>query len=933
MVNVGVNVKSKICENLRLSASKLNTRRASGMVLVLLMLVALLGMGSGALAQTEDDVWGEPVNVSRSGAAEQPQIVAAPDGGAQAFWWDRFDGLMSARYDGETWSTPAPAPIIFTEVVTKAQVAELVYTPLDMMPAIVGDGRGWAYAFWIGEEDEETGGTPLMVSQKPLGSNDWSEPDVLAESASVFEVAAVPSGGLTLVYVRLLSSGAFPAGLYVKRSFGGGGGWGAPALVQASFYLRLLTPETAHLRLADVGDGTVHLAWDDPQLDQAFYARSDDGGTTWSAPEPLGDPEERSSHPHILPLADGGMLRLWETAGMGGCALYQQRLEAGKTPGGETPGGEASSGVSPAWTAPERVLDGASQCPQGERVWLADGGLLWLWGQGSGSLTLAGWDAEGERWSEPQSFSFRFEDPETERWIGLDGLQGALVEDTLIVAGVDPAGGEVWALAGQVDASALAFAPPSPWSGPVALPLEEGWPGLPAAAADAEGRVHVLWSASAAEGLPGAALYYARFESAAGSAGEGRWTQPTQVWAAPEGEKVAQPALLAVGERLHAVWSGGPGGRVFYSWAYARDAYAADGWSEPLPLPAPSEVGSAPAIVADPLGTLHVVYAVPVNEARGIYYTRSDDGGETWSEAAAVFDAEWAGWPTVDRPALAVDERGGLHVAWLDGSPGGPFSPQAVYYARSRDEGRSWSEPQELAVGGCDWPVLAATFTGQVHLLWSEVGASPTWLYRWSADGGETWAASQAVRGFGGIAGPVGLISDGAGVLHLIGLGQDDGGLAAPRRAALRYTTWTGEGWDTGEDVRLGERSGQPGAALALAPAAGDLWVIARGEAEAGTGGPLGLLGAHRSIPPVEEFPVLELTPRPTATATPVPTPLPTVTPLPAVDAGAPEAGPPVLEVGPLSLPYVALGGLAVAVVVVGGVVVARGLWLRRRRS
>ena len=206
------------------------------------------------------------------------------------------------------------------------------------------------------------------------------------------------------------------------------------------------------------------------------------------------------------------------------------------------------------------------------------------------------------------------------------------------------------------------------------------------------------------------------------------------------------------------------------------------------------------------------------------------------------------------------------------------------------------------------------------------MGASPSWLHRWSADGGKSWTAPQAVRGFGGIAGPVGMISDGAGTLHLVGLGQDDAGLVA-----LHYAAWAGEGWGADEALRLGGRSARSGAALALAPAAGDLWAVVRGEVEAGEDG-WGLLGVHRVVTPVAEFPGLLLTPQPTATATAVPTPLPTATPRPAVDAGAPEAGPPVLEMGPLSLPYVALGGLALAVVVVGGAVLARGLWLRRTR-
>jgi len=36
--------------------------------------------------------WTQPVNLSRSGAARQPRVLAASDGRLQVFWLDRFDG-------------------------------------------------------------------------------------------------------------------------------------------------------------------------------------------------------------------------------------------------------------------------------------------------------------------------------------------------------------------------------------------------------------------------------------------------------------------------------------------------------------------------------------------------------------------------------------------------------------------------------------------------------------------------------------------------------------------------------------------------------------------------------------------------------------------------------------------------------------------------
>jgi hypothetical protein len=67
-----------------------------------------------------------------------------------------------------------------------------------------------------------------------------------------------------------------------------------------------------------------------------------------------------------------------------------------------------------------------------------------------------------------------------------------------------------------------------------------------------------------------------------------------------------------------------------------------------------------------------VSYAVPLNEGRGIYLTWSSDRGDSWSSPVRVFDAETAGWETVDQPRLAFDEDGALHTVFTRYSlPGG----------------------------------------------------------------------------------------------------------------------------------------------------------------------------------------------------------------------------------------------------------------------
>jgi hypothetical protein len=832
-------------------------------------------------------------------------MFARPDGTLQVFWMDQFDGLTFTRWNGEVWSAAVTIPIMTTQQVEE----RIVSVPVKTMPSLTLDADGRAHAFWLGEPDRETELEPLMYGQLSADGTTWSTPRTVAESALICRVEVDPGGVLHLVYVRPGHSDASPAGIYYRRSIDRGVTWSTPQGLHGSIYYRLLSVEEAHLEVVAGGEGQVYVIWDDPRLEGAFYSLSTDGGLTWEEPQAVGDLKEGAKQAHVFLGQEGEALLFWKAIrGAGPCAFYQERA------------GERGT--------PQRVLEELAMCPEEVRFLRGANGSVLLVASGGGEgLRLAAWDGSAAQWSEPKWLSLSFEDPELDRQIYLKSLQATLAGEALAVVGQGQ-DGDVWFLESQMSALEWAFAPPSPWSESLALSQGEGLPGLPAIAIDAEGRGHVLWSEVTAKGLPGNGLYYA------GDSGT-RWTQPVEVLRSPDG-KTEQPAVVAAGDQLHVVWSGGQSGEILYSRAYVRDAYAPDGWSEPQPLPAPLEVASAPAIVADLVGTLHVVYAVPLNERRGIYYTRSDDGGETWSEAQVVFNAAAVGWAMVDCPSLAVDEWGRPHVVWVRASLPGGGPPEGIYYAHlqgggvNQDTEGMWSGPVEIADGAYDWPRVVATLTGQVHLLWGEANGSFGWTHQWSDDGGAGWTPPERVGQFAGVHGPVGLVGDGAGTLHLVGMGEDDAG-----ETALLYTTWAGERWDDLETHRLSyDTRGEPGAAIALVSTLGRLHVTFREEREDEEGeAQMAVRYISRSVPVVEVISVSAFTPLPTMTPMPGATPMPTPTPRPAVNPEAPSPGPPSLSLGPLTLPLLSVGGilLAALLVVVVGFLALRPPWARRR--
>lgn len=97
-----------------------------------------------------------------------------------------------------------------------------------------------------------------------------------------------------------------------------------------------------------------------------------------------------------------------------------------------------------------------------------------------------------------------------------------------------------------------------------------------------------------------------------------------------------------------------------------------------------------------PQGTLHAVsdgYENPaVAGSAEIYYYRSTDGGQTWTERRNVTDDDPAQGYQQVYPNIAVSPDGGrVDIAWFDARDGAALRANDVYYAYSTDNGSTWS--------------------------------------------------------------------------------------------------------------------------------------------------------------------------------------------------------------------------------------------------
>jgi hypothetical protein len=416
-----------------------------------------------------------------------------------------------------------------------------------------------------------------------------------------------------------------------------------------------------------------------------------------------------------------------------------------------------------------------------------------------------------------------------------------------------------------------------------------------------------------------------------------RWSRSALLLHSPEHTNklrtATQPSTaLDARDKVHIVWSGGPDSPVLYSSAFASDFSGPAGWAEPIALPTAVAASSWPDIAIDSTDNhLYVIYAKPFNEQRGTYLVRSMDGGSSWLTPTLVFDAAAAKWDSIDKPQIALDESTKvLHATWLQSTLPGGRAARAVYYARSTDQGKTWSAPVKIAEGAIDWPQLSVMAADQVYVAWTQTASqstasSPVQYSVWgkySFDGGERWSPAEAVPGFGQVSGPVGLHSDNAGHLYLAAVGKSVGG-----ESILLVSQWMGQTWSPQDIFSLGQPAALDNAAvISIAPELGRLSALLRlwtlGQDNQGR---FEIAATGRDVEPVAIVPPPTFTPMPTTTPEPTATPQPTPTPRPQLNGTEQQ----LVANSRQGLPPLVLGGVVAALIVI---VVAAGRTIRARR-
>lgn len=338
----------------------------------------------------------------------------------------------------------------------------------------------------------------------------------------------------------------------------------------------------------------------------------------------------------------------------------------------------------------------------------------------------------------------------------------------------------IWLLRPAIGIGAQEAAPH--WSDPVNISNTPELPSTsPQIAVDTVGLVHVIWAERANPGERPSAdmIFYTRMA-------DGHWTEAADVIAAPSGQALTTDALRADGRGgLITVWH--EPGALKVSRSEIERASDARAWKT-VTIDGPGAISGADLAI-DARDVYHLVYTTSDGS---VFYSQSSDLGASWRQPIRAAGVEGASQAT-SAPDVATDSGGIIYLSWTENEAGTNWGPAGVWFGRSVDGGQTWSNAVRLSQGtGYGAPDLLADAQGNIHALWIGDLSVGGRFYRWSTNRGQDWGKTMEVAPISirGYAGKGTLLEDSLGQIHAIyaGFGADG---EAIRTSSYLDGVWT----------------------------------------------------------------------------------------------------------------------------------------------
>ena len=272
------------------------------------------------------------------------------------------------------------------------------------------------------------------------------------------------------------------------------------------------------------------------------------------------------------------------------------------------------------------------------------------------------------------------------------------------------------------------------WTSVKRLTWTSGVSAYPAIAVDSSGSIHIVWS----DDMPGnKEIYYKKSTD-----GGATWTTSKRLtW--DSANSSAPCVAVDPSDNLHVAWMDGRISLYYDTLYYKKSTDGGATWSANKRLTWGETQAGLPKIAVDASGGLHVVWGNhDYPESNEIYHRKSTDGGASWTASQNISQTSWDS----HNPAVAVDNLDRLHVVWQEEPPEEePFEFDEIYYARSAKGASAWSTSQNISLtdGISDRPDIAVDHSGRIHVVWDESLNNTEICYLRSVDGGVDWSTSR----------------------------------------------------------------------------------------------------------------------------------------------------------------------------------------------
>ena len=300
------------------------------------------------------------------------------------------------------------------------------------------------------------------------------------------------------------------------------------------------------------------------------------------------------------------------------------------------------------------------------------------------------------------------------------------------------------------------------WSQPQMLFEGEGWTQYNALAASPDGTVHAFWQSDPSKltegafGDPGADnLWYSRITKS-------EISEPINILVPPSFAPFQKGirAVVVPPDEIHLMlWSTSQ----CLQHAVVKEAVAIQPkkWMDSRSCMGQTRFRFG--MTLEDRGGLHLAFA---SDGDVLFYTLRDPESGTWSQPTRLSEGK-EGLVYAD-VRLAIDSTKGIHVVWSEYEAPNYYPPKGVYYARSSDQGKSWSSPRQLSGSGSVEPEIIVDGNDRIHVAWNGSVNVGNRYHRMSENGGLSWSPISSFNIPGGILGPPALAVDSANGLHAI---------------------------------------------------------------------------------------------------------------------------------------------------------------------